>query len=73
VLTERCGSLGKDPLWKGKLLAPPWVRGVKQVTPQAIELSVVLTTRAGQQREVQGALLRRLVVAFQEQGIDLPN
>jgi hypothetical protein len=49
------------------------VRGVKQVTPQAIELSVVLTTRAGQQREVQGALLRRLVVAFQEQGIDLPN
>ncbi|QPN70582.1 mechanosensitive ion channel family protein [Synechococcus sp. CBW1108] len=73
VLTERCGSFGEDPLWKGKLLAPPWVRGVKQVTPQAIELSVVLTTRAGQQWEVQRALLRRLVVAFQEQGIALAN
>ena len=73
VLTERCGSFGEDPLWKGKLLAPPWVRGVKQVTPQAIELSVVLTTRAGQQWEVQRALLRRLVVALQEQGIALAN
>jgi small conductance mechanosensitive channel len=73
VLTERCGSFGEDPLWKGKLLAPPWVRGVKQVTPQAIELSVVLTTRAGQQWEVQRALLRCLVVAFQEQGIPLAN
>ena len=34
---------------------------------------MVLTTRAGQQWEVQRALLRRLVVALQEQGIALAN
>ena len=73
VLTEQCDSFGEDPLWRGQLLAPPWVRGVKQVTPQAIELSVVLTTRAGQQWQLQRALLRRLVVALQEQGIALAN
>jgi hypothetical protein len=34
---------------------------------------VVLTTRAGQQWQLQRALLRRLVVALQEQGIALAN
>jgi small-conductance mechanosensitive channel len=55
------------------LLAAPWVRGVKQVSPQAIDLSVVLTTHAGRQWEVQRALLQRLVVALQAEGIALAS
>ena len=47
------------------------MRGLKQVTPIALELSVVLTTRTGCQWEVQRALLRRLVVALQAAGHSL--
>ena len=73
VVEAECAGFVADPQWSALLLAPPWVRGVKGVSPQAIELSVVLTTAAGRQWETQRALLRRLVVALQEEGIALAN
>ena len=75
VLERECAAFAADPAWSPHLLAPPWVRGAKQVTPQAIELSVVLTTRTGQQWAAQRALLARLVLRLQESGIRLagPN
>ncbi|MFM7312344.1 MAG: mechanosensitive ion channel domain-containing protein [Cyanobium sp.] len=73
VVEAECAGFAADSQWSPLLLAPPWVRGVKQVSPQAIELSVVLTTAAGRQWEMQRALLRRLVVALQEDGIALAN
>ena len=72
ALVEReCEAFAADPRWSAELLSPPWVRGLKQVTPIALELSVVLTTRTGCQWEVQRALLRRLVVALQAAGHSL--
>ncbi len=73
VLQTHCASFAADPHWGPLLLAAPWVRGVKQVSPQAIDLSVVLTTHAGRQWEVQRALLQRLVVALQAEGIALAS
>ena len=71
VLESECAAFAADPAWGPQLLAPPWQRGVKQVTPQAIELSVVLTTHTGQQWAAQRALLARLVLRLQQAGIRL--
>ena len=71
VLDAECAAFARDPLWSPSLLQAPWVRGVKSVTPLAVELSVVLTTRTGEQWAAERALLRRLVVRLQEAGIPL--
>jgi len=71
VVAAECEAFAADPHWSPQLLAPPWPRGVKRVTAEAIELSVVLTTHTGQQWAAQRALLQRLLVALQRNGIPL--
>jgi small conductance mechanosensitive channel len=71
LVAAECQAFAADPAWSEQLLAAPWVRGVKQVTPLAIELSVVLTTRTGQQWAAERALLQRLVVRLQAAQIQL--
>ena len=65
VVAAECEAFAADPRWSPQLLAPPWLRGVKRVSPGVIELSVMLTTRTGRQWEAQRTLLQRLVVALQ--------
>lgn len=71
LVEAECQAFAADPAWSEQLLASPWVRGVKQVTPVGIELSVVLITRAGRQWAAERALLQRLVVRLQEAQIPL--
>ena len=71
LVEAECLAFAAEPAWSELLLAPPWVRGVKQVTPLGIDLSVVLTTRTGKQWSAQRALLQRLVVRLQEAQIPL--
>lgn len=71
LVQAECQAFAAEPAWSEVLLVPPCVRGVKQVTPLGIELSVVLTTRTGQQWGAQRALLQRLVVRLQEAQIPL--
>jgi len=71
LLQQECETFAKDPLWHPLLLSDPWVRGLKQITPMGLELSVVLTTCTGRQWEVQRALLQRLVVSLQAAGHSL--
>lgn len=71
LLEAECAAFAVDPAWSAQLLAAPQVRGVSRVTPQAVELSVLLTTRTGQQWAARRALLRRLVGALQGAGLAL--
>ena len=73
LLARECEMFAADPHWSDQLLAPPWLRGVKQVTPTAIDLSIVLTTKAGGQWAAQRELLRRILVAMQEEGLALAS
>lgn len=73
VLESTCAAFAADPHWSAQLLAPPWLRGVKRVTPGVIELSVLLTTHTGRQWEAQRALLRQSVVALQQADITLAS
>ena len=49
------------------------MRGVSHISPQAVEISVMLITRTGEQWAAERALLRRLVVRLQEAGIPLAS
>lgn len=71
VVESTCVAFAADPSWGPQLLEPPQVRGVTRVTPGMIELSVLLTTRTGQQWVAKRELQRRLVVALQEADIRL--
>jgi small conductance mechanosensitive channel len=71
LVGEETNSFAADPLWQSVLLAPPAVRGVKRVTPVAVELSVLLTTHAGDQWAAERALLARIVQRFEREGIAL--
>lgn len=73
LLARECEAFAADPHWSAQLLAPPWLRGVKQVSPMAIELSIVLTTRVDEQWAAQRELLRRIVVAMQQEGLVLAS
>ena len=53
------------PRWHHRLQKAPVVRGVKQISPQAIDLSVVLITHAGPQWDAQRAQLPPLAVGYE--------
>ncbi|MFO0015152.1 MAG: mechanosensitive ion channel family protein [Synechococcaceae cyanobacterium] len=61
LVREECAAFAAEPQWRQLLLAEPEIRGVKRVTPLAVELSVLLRTRAGQQWRAKRELLGRLV------------
>jgi small conductance mechanosensitive channel len=61
LVREECAAFAAEPPWRQLLLAEPEVRGVRRVTPLAVELSVLLRTRAGQQWAAKRELLGRLV------------
>ena len=73
LVKAECLAFAADPQWSEQLLESPWLRGVKGVSPQGIELSVVLTTRTGQQWAAERALLQRLVVRLQQANIHLAS
>jgi small-conductance mechanosensitive channel len=55
------------------LLAPPQLRGVDEITPQALVVSVLLTTKAGEQWAARRALLHRLLISLEQAGIPLAH
>ena len=73
LIESECAAFAADPVLGAALLQPPCVRGVSHVSPLAVEISVMLTTRTGQQWAAERALLRRLVVRLQEAGLPLAS
>ena len=71
VVREEAAAFAADPQWQDVLLEAPNVRGVKRVTPVAVELSILLTTHAGDQWAAERALLARIVERFEHEGLSL--
>jgi small conductance mechanosensitive channel len=71
ALQEECGLFASNPDWVPRLLAPPLVRGVKRITPIAVELSVLLITHAGDQWAAERALLTQIVERFERDQLPL--
>ena len=71
VISQASEVFAADPAWSADLLEPPHLLGLRQVTPQGLEVALVLVTRAGRQGPLERELLLRLVEALQEAGIPL--
>ena len=61
----------RDPAWRADLLEGPQLLGVREVSPQGLEVALALVTRAGRQGPVGRELLLRLVEALRAERIPL--
>jgi small conductance mechanosensitive channel len=71
VVEQAAAAFAADPTWSSDLLAPPRLLGLRQVSPEGLQLALVVVTRAGQQGTVERELLLRLVEALRAAGIPL--
>ena len=71
VISEASEAFAADPAWSADLLEPPHLLGLRQVSPQGLEVALVVVTRAGRQGPLERELLLRLVEALQDAGIPL--
>jgi small conductance mechanosensitive channel len=71
VVEQAAAAFAADPTWSSDLLAPPRLLGLRQVSPEGLELALVVVTRAGHQGAVERELLLRLVEALRAAGIPL--
>jgi small conductance mechanosensitive channel len=73
VIRQVCERFAENPQWAAGLLEPPVLRGIDEITPQQIVVSVLLTTAAGEQWRLKRSLLQQLLSALQQAGIPLAN
>jgi small conductance mechanosensitive channel len=71
LVNQEVQAFAADPEWQALLLAQPDVRGVKRVTPIAVELTVVLINHVGDQWAAERALLGRIVQRLEREGVPL--
>ncbi len=71
VIAAAAEDFALDPTWADKLLQAPACRGVTAVTPQGIEVSVLLITRTGEQWMCGRELRRRLLLALSAAAVPL--
>jgi small conductance mechanosensitive channel len=71
VVAQAAADFADDPSWADKLLKVPSCRGVTAITPQGIEVSVLLITRTGEQWLCGRELRRRLLLTLSGAAVPL--
>ncbi len=71
VVRQEVTAFAADSDWQPLLLQPPQLRGVSEVTVDAVWLSVLLTTLAGRHNAARRELLARLLERLGREGIAL--
>jgi small-conductance mechanosensitive channel len=66
-------ALAEDPVWKRRILEPPRVERVEALGEYGVTLKVLGTVRAPERWNAAGELRKRLLVAFHENGIEIPS
>ncbi len=72
VIQRVADDVWRDPEWSGRLLAEPEVWGVEQFAADAVLIRLVMKTAPLEQWAVQREVRRRLKLAFDEAGIEIP-
>ncbi len=73
AVIDRVGQeMAEDPAWGTKITEAPKVLRVERFQESGVSLKVLATTRPGEQWEVAGELRRRIKVAFDVEGIEMP-
>jgi small conductance mechanosensitive channel len=74
AVVDRVGrELASAPDWGPRILEAPRVERVSQLGEYGVTLKVLGTVRASEQWAVSGELRKRLLAAFQENGVEMPQ
>ncbi len=74
AVVDRVGQeLADDPDWGPRILEKPRVERVSALGEYGVTLKILGTVRASEQWAVGGELRKRLLAAFQESGIEIPQ
>jgi moderate conductance mechanosensitive channel len=74
VIVDRVGQdLADDPEWGPRILEAPRVDSVSALGDYGITLKIMGKVRASEQWGVSGELRKRLLAAFRENGVDIPQ
>jgi small conductance mechanosensitive channel len=66
-------EMDADPVWKRRILEPPQVERVESIDALGVTLKILGTVRASDQWSASGEFRKRLLAAFREHGIDIPQ
>ena len=72
VINQTGTELANDPTWKSRILSPPQFLRVNDFGDSAIEVKIVGDTEALKQWEVTGEFRKRIKLAFDKAGIEIP-
>lgn len=73
AVVNRVGNeLAADPAWKDLIITPPQFLRVNDFADSAIEIKILGDTKPIKQWEVTGELRKRLKIAFDKEGIEIP-
>jgi small conductance mechanosensitive channel len=73
VVDEVGEAMAADPAWKRRILERPRVERVEALGELGPTLKILGSVRAGEQWAVGGELRKRLLAAFREHGIEIPQ
>lgn len=65
-------ELARDPDWKDSIIEPPQFLRVNDFGDSAIEIKILGDTKPSKQWDVMGELRKRLKIAFDKAGIEIP-
>ena len=72
IINEVGNAMFEDPKWKEMLITAPHFLRVNDLADSAVVVKIVADTQALQQWAVSGELRKRLKIAFDEAGIEIP-
>lgn len=72
VIKDTADNMWRDPAWNVHILEEPEVWGVEDFGPDAMVMRLVVCTVPAEQWKVERELRRRLWMAFEESGIEIP-
>jgi moderate conductance mechanosensitive channel len=72
VINETCNELAEDPNIKEAIIKTPQFLRVQDFADSAMILKIIGETQAGRQFEITGELRKRLKIAFDKEGIEIP-
>jgi len=73
VVDELGRQLASDPVWKRRILEPPRVERVEALGEYGVTLKILGSVRAVDQWAAGGELRKRLLAAFNANGIEIPR
>lgn len=72
IVNETGNALAKDPKWKDLIISPPQFLRVDEFADSAVVIKILGDTQPLQQWSVTGELRKRIKVAFDKEGIEIP-